>query len=94
MVTRCYLKYISFERVSMDETCTFKCHINTLASKLRQKYGYLYRSRATFPNFCRKQVIEAVSLFVLDLGDVIYGHASVSNLTPLDCYCNHPCILY
>ena len=31
---------------------------------------------------CRKQIIEDVFLSVLDYGDVIYIHASVSTLTP------------
>ena len=34
--------------------------------------------------FYRKRIIEAVFLSVLDFGDVIYRHASVSTLTPLD----------
>ena len=56
---------------------------------------------------CRKRVIEAVFLSVLDYGDVIYGKAAPSVLKPLDTvyhsalrfisgehYRTHHCILY
>ena len=44
----------------LDQKLTFKFHINTLASKLKQKIGYLYRNKLNFPLLCRKQIIEAV----------------------------------
>ena len=55
----------------LDEKFTFKCHIDNLTCKLRQKIGFFYRNRASFPEICRKRVIEAVFLSVLDYGDVI-----------------------
>lgn len=82
----------SIERVSvykylgiwLDQKLTFKFHIDILASKLKHKIGYLYRHKLNFPLLCRKQIIEAVFLSVLDYGDVIYRHASASTLTSLD----------
>ena len=57
--------------------------------------------------FCRKRVVEAVFLSVLDYGDVVYRHAAASTLKPLDSvyhsairfitgdsYDTHHCILY
>ena len=91
----------------IDEKLTFKFHTEKLASKLRQKVGFLFRNRLRFPQFCRKRVVESIFLSVLDYGDVIYRHASASSLKPLDSvyhsalrfitgdrYDTHHCILY
>ena len=91
----------------LDDKFTFKYHIDNLACKLRQKIGFFYRNRASFPMACRKRVIEAVFLSVLDYGDVIYGKAAPSVLKPLDAvyhsalrfitgehYRTHHCTLY
>ncbi len=85
----------------------FKFHIDTLANKLWQKIGYLYRNKANFPVLSRKQIIEAIFLSVLDYGDIICRHASASTLKPLDSvyhsalrfitgdsYSTYHCILY
>ena len=50
----------------LDEKLSFKFHIDCLASKLRQKVGFLFRNRSSFPMICRKRVVEAVFLSVLD----------------------------
>ncbi len=86
---------------------TFRFHIDTLASKLRPKIGYLYGIKTTFPMLSRKQITEAVFFSVLDHGDVVYRNASASTLAPLnsidhsalrfitgDSYSTHHCILY
>ena len=84
------------------------CHfIEILSGKLRQKIGFLYRNRASFPIISRKRVVEAVFLSVLDYGDTIYRHAATSTLKSLDSvyhsairfvtgdiYGTHHCILY
>lgn len=68
----------------LDEKLTFKPHIDKLVLKSRQKIGFLYRNRTSFPKICRKRVIEAVFLSVLDYGDIVYRHASATALKPLD----------
>ena len=68
----------------LDERLTFKFHITNLASKSRQKIGFLYRNKDSFPPLCRKRIIESIFLSVLDYGDVIYRHASHSVLKILD----------
>ena len=91
----------------LNEKLSFKTHVGGLATKLRQKVGFLFRNRASFPMFCRKRVVEAVFLSVLDYGDVIYRDASASTLKQLDPvyhsalrfitgdgYDTHHCILY
>ena len=91
----------------LDEKITFKYHIDKLACNLRQKIGFFYRNISSFPVMCRKRVIEAVFLSVLDYGDVIYRNAAPSVLKPLDTvyhsalrfisgehYRTHHCILY
>lgn len=57
--------------------------------------------------FCRRRIIEAVYLSLMDYSDVIYMHATASPLKPLDAvyhsalrfitgdvYSAHHCILY
>ena len=91
----------------LDDKLTFKYHIDVLTSKLRQKIGFLYRNGSSFPRFCRKKVVEAVFLSVLDYGDIIYGNAAATDLVPLnsvyhsairfitgDDYSTHHCTLY
>ena len=91
----------------LDEQLSFKTHISCLATKLRQKVGFLYRNRSSFPMISRKRVVEAVFLSVLDFGDVIYRHAAASTLKQLDSvyhsalrfitgdsYDTHHCLLY
>ena len=91
----------------LDDKLTFKFHIDTLASKLRQKIGFLYRNKSIFPIICRKKIIEAVFLSVMDYGDTIYGNAVPTTLGPLktayhsvirfitgDAFLTHHCLLY
>ena len=91
----------------IDDKISFKFHIDTLASKLRQKIGFLYRNKSIFPIICRKKIIEAVFLSVMDYGDTVYGNAVPTTLEPLksayhsairfitgDAYRTHHCLLY
>ena len=91
----------------LDDKVTFNLHVDTLASKLRQKIGFLYRNKSIFPKICRKRIIEAVFLSALDYGDIIYGNATSTTLGPLntvyhsairfitgDAYRTHHCLLY
>ena len=48
----------------LDDNLSFKHHVNDLASRLRQKVGFLYRNRSCFPPICRKRIIEAVFMSV------------------------------
>ena len=109
------VKGAQIERVSeykylgiwLDDKVTFKFHIDTLANKLRQKIGFLYRNKSIFPIICRKKIIEAVFLSVMDYGDTIYGNAAPTTLEPLktayhsairfitgDAFRTHHCLLY
>lgn len=81
------LESLSINSIRLDEIFTFKYHIENLIIKLRQKVGFLYRNRSSFPLSCRKSIVEQVFLLVLDYGDVIYRHAAASTLKPLDSFC-------
>lgn len=100
----CRYKYLS---ICLDEHFTFKPHINSLVTKLRQEVGYLCRHTTSFPISCRKQIIEATFLSVLDYGAIIYRHATATRPKPLDSvyhstlsfitadsFSTHNCILY
>ena len=47
----------------LDEL-SFKFHIDCLAYKLRQKVGFLYRNKSSFPMISWKRVVEAVSVLL------------------------------
>ena len=72
-----------------------------------RKLFFLYRNKSSFPPFSRKRIVESVFLSILDYGDIIYRHASVTTLKILDSvyhsalrfitgekYDTHHCILY
>lgn len=73
--------------ICFDHKLSFKFHNESLVSKLKQNNRYLYRNKSNPPLSCRKWIIEAVFLSVLDYGDVIYSHASAS-LLPLSPHCS------
>ncbi len=68
----------------IDDKITFKYHVSNLVTKLRQKIGFFYRNKSSFPFHCRKKLIEATFMSVLDYGDILYRHASSTTLHPLD----------
>lgn len=82
--------FVLFSRDSDAVTATYIIPLkrfleyNILASKLQEKIGFLFWTRASFPVPCRKRIIESVFLSVLDYADVIYRHAASSVLKPLD----------
>ena len=91
----------------IDQIFSFKYHIYNLVCKLCQKVGLLYRNKSWFHISCRKIIVEATILTVLDYGDVIYRHAASWTLKPLDSiyhsaltfitdasYNTHHCLLY
>ena len=93
--------------ILLDDQLTFKYHISDLTTRLRQKIGLLYRNKISFPKICRKRIVEAVFMSVLDYGDVIYRNAAPTTLLPLDTvyhsalrfitgegYTTHHCSLY
>lgn len=55
--------------------------------QLKQNNGYSHGNKSNSPLSCRKRIIEAVFLSLLDYGDVIYSHASAS-LLPLSLHCS------
>ena len=91
----------------LDAKLSFNFHISDLVSKLRQKLGFLYSKKSYFPISCRKEIIEATFLSVMDYGDTIYRSAASSLLKRLDTvyhsalrwitgdpYGTHRCVLY
>ena len=79
----------------------------TLSANFARNLDFFYTNSSNFPLSCRKNVIEAIFLSVLDYGDVIYRHAAASTLKPLDSvyhsalrfatgdpYNTHHCTLY
>ena len=53
-------------------------------TSLQIKVGFFYRNRVSFPPHCRKMLVEATFLSVLDYGDILYMHASAATLKLLD----------
>ena len=111
----CTLNGVNIEQVSeykylgiwLDEKLKFSFHIELLAKQLRIKIGFLYRHKSSLPISCRKRIVEAVFMPVLDYGDILYKNAPISALKTLDtvyhsairfatgaAYDTHHCILY
>lgn len=76
----CY-KYMG---IWLDDKLGFQIHIEKLLKKLRLKLGFLFRLKKCFHFKARKRIIQSCFLSVLDYGDVIYMHASLSSLKKLD----------
>lgn len=64
----------------LDEKCTF---LPAFLLNYDRKLASSHRNRSIFPPFGRKRITEAVVLYVLDYGNVIYRHALPSNLLNL-----------
>ena len=91
----------------LDDKLSFKDHVEHLTKKLRGQIGFLYRNRSCFSLASRKTIVQSVVMSVFDYGDVLYMHASLSTLKPLDAvyhsalrlitgdsYLTHHCLLY
>ena len=69
---------------TMDETLSFKCHIDQLLRKLKLKLGFFFRNKSCFSFNARKRLVAATFLPLLDYGDVVYMNASAHSLHLLD----------
>ena len=68
----------------IDDKLYFNNNISELIKKLKSKLSFFYCNRAFFTLNCRKQLVQVTLLPVLDYVDIIYMHAAVSILKPLD----------
>ena len=74
-------KYLGF---LIDDSLSFKPHIQQLVKKLKQKLGFYFRNKACFSFEAKKRLVAATFMSVLDYGDVLYMHASAQCLHTLD----------
>ena len=90
----------------IDDKLSFKIHVSELTKKLKRKLSSFYRNRACFTLKCRKQFVKGTFIPV-DYVAVIYMHAALSTLKPLDAVYHsahgfitddelrtHDCVLY
>ena len=68
----------------IDDKLSFKIHISELTKKLKSELSLFYLNRACFTFKCRKQLVQATFLPVLDYADIINMHAALTTLKPLD----------
>lgn len=93
--------------VWIDDSFTFKPHIERLVKKLRLKLRFFFRNKQCFSFAVKKRLVTATFLSVLDYGDILYMNASSSCLLMLDTmyhaslrfitncrYLTHHCDLY
>lgn len=62
---RCTIERVTEIRyldVWLDEE--LKNHVNTLATQLLKRVGYLYKNESCFPRSCRKRIVAAMFLSV------------------------------
>jgi hypothetical protein len=74
------IKYLG---VFIDESLSWKEHINFICSKIRQHCGILYKIRDYLPVSVRKQLYFALVHSVLQYGVEIYGNTKLSYLHDL-----------
>lgn len=70
--------------VLIDNSLTFKPHIEQLVKKLKLKLGFFFRNKLCFSFEVKKRLVTATFLSVLDHGDLFYMNASSSCLQMVD----------
>lgn len=78
----------------IDDKLSFNLHVAEPLKKLKPLLAFFYRNKSCLPQHCRKQLVLATFLSVLDYGDIIYMPASPSILKPLNGFMTHHCQLY
>uniref|UniRef100_A0A669EEG1 Reverse transcriptase domain-containing protein n=1 Tax=Oreochromis niloticus TaxID=8128 RepID=A0A669EEG1_ORENI len=74
-------KYLGF---LIDDSLTFKPHIDNLVKKLKLKLGFFFRNKFCFSFETKKRLVNATFLSVLDYGDLLYMNASAQCLHKID----------
>ena len=74
-------KYLGF---LLDDSLSFREHIQYVSKKLKALLGFLYRNKSCFSFCVKKRLVESCFLPVLDYGDVLYINTSAQNLHMLD----------
>ncbi len=57
--------------ILLEESLSFKQHIECLTKKLRVKLGFYYRNKGCFSFSARKTLIQATYRSMLDYGDIL-----------------------
>ena len=70
--------------VLIDDSLTFKQHIEKLVKKPRIKLGFYFRNKLCFSFNAKKRLVAATFLSVLDYGDLLYMNASAKCLHMVD----------
>ena len=70
--------------VLIDDSLSFKPHIDNLVKKLKLKLGFFFRHKFCFSFEVKKRLVTATFLSSLDYGDLIYMNASAKCLCKID----------
>ena len=70
--------------VWLDDTLSFCQHISKLQTKVKSRFGFLYRKLLLFHPSCQLTLIQMTILPMLDYGDIIYRSAGTGALEELD----------
>ena len=70
--------------VLIDDSLSFKPHIDHLVKKLKLKLGFFFRHKICFSFEVKKRLVTAKFLSSLDYGDLIYMNASAKCLCKID----------
>ena len=68
----------------LDNSLSFKFHVNNLQAKVKARLGFLYRNKASFTHSAKHTLVKMTILTMFDYGDVIYKMASKCALNWLD----------
>lgn len=70
--------------ILLDDTLTFKAHIENLVRKLKLKLGFLFRNKICFSFHVKKRLVSATFVSILDYADLLYMNASSQCLSKID----------
>ncbi|XP_013857613.1 RNA-directed DNA polymerase from mobile element jockey, partial [Austrofundulus limnaeus] len=86
-------KYLGF---LIDDSLSFKPHIQNLVKKLKLKLGFFFRNKIKFSFMIKKRLVTATFLSLLDYGGLLYMNASAQYLRFVtNCKAStHHCDLY
>lgn len=78
------VKSFKYLGILIDDSLSFKGHVEHLVRKLRLKIGFYFRNRLCFSFNAKKKLVAATFTPILDYGDLIYMNAPTQVLKLFD----------
>ena len=83
-----YVDNYKYLGVWLDCKLSFQTHIKHLKSKIKSRFGFLFRNKASFTHAVKHTLVKLTILPILDFGNTIYKTASNTLIRKLDVVCH------